>query len=294
MNQSTVDTQLQLTEFWRQVIDPAGIGMPSAIATDLASFTHEPTNVVLSKMEAGTAAFKELWLSQNVDRTNPQDVAEFYQGQFVEAYELANWHCGRTNGEPPLNYAYAALFAKRLGLKRALDFGSGIGSGSLALATVGCEVHSADIADRLLELTVHRLRRRQFSPRAIDLARGNRPRREYYDIITCFDVLEHVPDQLEKVRELEWYLRWGGYLLVNFLYDSYHEDRPMHVSSAGDWLRLIRQTSLKPDWQNCISGLQVLVRRRGGRVHNKIASAVDRIQDAMKRPRADHRGSSRG
>ncbi len=270
----------QLLKFWEEVIDPRGVGMPNAIASEIGGFTDEPTERVLAKMATGGEDFKALWLSQQIDRQDARQVSHFYEEQFVEAYELAEWHCGRLNGEPPLNYAFAALLAKHLGLTRVLDFGPGIGSGSVAFATVGCEVHSADIAEQLLALVEHRMTQRGFTPRPIHLTQGALPPRGYFDLITCFDVLEHVPDQLAKLRELESYLRYGGYLVVNLMEDSSDPNRPMHISSAGNWLRLVRRTGLTPDWTYFDQGAQILVRTRTGHMHNLIGSFVDRLQGA--------------
>jgi 2-polyprenyl-3-methyl-5-hydroxy-6-metoxy-1,4-benzoquinol methylase len=271
---------------WRDVIDPRGIGLQRALAEDLASFSGESTADVLRKMERGKEDLKQLWEQSRIDVGDAGQVEAFYREQFVEAYELAYWHSGLLNGHPPLNYPFAALLARQLGLRKALDFGSGIGTGSLCLASVGCEVHSADIARELLRLASHRLVRHGFTTHPLDLSSGDRPRHGYYDLITCFDVLEHIPNQLAKLRELTTYLRPGGYLLVNLMQDSSHPDRPMHISSAGNWLALVRKTALRPDWSYFAGDYQVLRRAPGARVWNTAASLVDwcQGQGALQRP----------
>jgi 2-polyprenyl-3-methyl-5-hydroxy-6-metoxy-1,4-benzoquinol methylase len=278
MAQPALPTDSQLLDFWTRVIDPRGIGMADAIATEIAAFTGEPTAVVLAKMSRGKEDLKELWLNQKIDHKEAAQVEAFYRDQLVEAYELANWHCGRTNGEPPTNYAFAALLAKQVGARRILDFGSGIGTGSLAFASLGCEVHSADIANRLLDLVEHRMKARGYAPHLVRLSEGQRPLRGFYDLITCFDVLEHVVDQHAKLRELESYLKVGGYLIVNLMADSHDEDRPMHISSSGNWLRLVRRTGLQPVWPYVTGSVQVLVRTRFAHLHNALATIVDRVQ----------------
>jgi len=244
----------------------------TAVATDLSTFTGESVATVLERMAHGMRDFKESWERSNVDVRNPQSVKEFYRDQVVEAYELADWHCGRTTGQMPLNYARAATFAKEIGAKTILDFGCGIGSGSLALSATGAEVHSADIAQNLLRLTGHRLTRHSYTPVLIDLNGTTRPKRNYYDLITCFDVLEHVPDQLATVRELGGYLKNGGRLIANFAEDSRHPERPMHISSAGNWVRMIRRTSLCPDWAASERlDLPVVIRKPLARLQNAAA-----------------------
>jgi 2-polyprenyl-3-methyl-5-hydroxy-6-metoxy-1,4-benzoquinol methylase len=245
-------------------------------------------------MSSGKEDFKSLWLKSEVDVRNPSSVAEFYRDQFVEAYELGYWHAGLLNGEPPLNYAYAAWIAREHQLMRVLDFGSGIGSGSICLAKVGCEVYSADIANKLLDFVGLRMRQHGYLSHTVDLADRNRLPKNYFDLITCFDVLEHIPDQLGKVRELESYLRPGGYLIVNFMNDSTHVDRPMHVSSAHNWLALVRQTGLWPKWSQSRQGAQVLIKRSGAHLLNWMASWKDWIDAYYQRKTSEPTSSNRG
>jgi 2-polyprenyl-3-methyl-5-hydroxy-6-metoxy-1,4-benzoquinol methylase len=265
-------SESRLAELWQRALDPDARGLPIAIATDLSSFTGETVETVMERMARGMDDFKQQWERSAIDVRDPESVAAFYRDQIVEAYELAQWHCGLATGHVPLNYARAALFAQELGAKSILDFGCGIGSGSLALLATGAEVHSADIAQNLLRLTGHRLSRRSHSPVLIDLNGATKPRSHYYDLITCFDVLEHVPDQLATVRELAGYLKQGGRLIANFAEDSTHPERPMHISSAGNWIRLIRKTSLAPDWASSERiGLPVVIRKRLARLQNVAA-----------------------
>src|SRR5262245_11891759 len=129
----------ELSSFWAKVIDPNGIGPAVAIASELAAFTGESVDDVLRQMKSGGADFNKLWHRAEVDTTEQRSDMSLYRDQFIEAYELANWHAGQTYGSFPLNYAKAAFHAKQKGLTRALDFGSGIGSGSIALSLAGCE-----------------------------------------------------------------------------------------------------------------------------------------------------------
>ena len=201
-------SEADLTRLWNESLDPSGVGLAQAIAMDIASYTGEPIDVVTARMASGATEFKAQWEQAQVDPTDPASVAAFYRTQVVEAYELAHWHAGLTTGEVPLNYARTATLAREVGAARVLDFGCGIGSGSIVLAGTGAEVHSADIAKNLLDLTGHRLTRHGHTPHLIDLTAAEKPRTNYYDLISCFDVLEHIPDQLATVKELETYL--GG------------------------------------------------------------------------------------
>ena len=271
----------ELVGFWTAVLDPSGIGLAAALASELAAFSHESIDVVLFRMRTAQEAFNEHWRRSQVNVTDADSVAAFYRDQFVEAYELANWHAGGS-GPLPLNYARAAHLARTFGWRRALDFGSGIGSGALCLSAAGCTVDCADVARQLLAFAHYRLARRGIAGSTIDLSAGMRPKTRYYDVVTCFDVLEHVPDQFAKLSELETYLRPGGVLLVNLMADSTAGNHAMHISSAGDRLSLIRRTGLIPEWGLFDGDMQALKKTRLARVRNLIGSVIDRLQAASR------------
>jgi len=278
--------QSQLLDIWVRAMDPGGVGMPQAIASEIANYTREPAAVVLDRMARGKDEFTQRWMQLGVNVTDRAQVEAFYNQQFVEAYELADWHAGRTNGTPPLSYAHAAHVARTRHLKAALDFGSGIGTGALCLLDAGCDVDCADIATDLLRFVEHRVTSRGRHVHPIALTDGETPRVAHYDLITCFDVLEHVVDPKAKLVELESYLRPGGHLFVNLMPDSSDADRPMHISSAPDWLAWIRATSLVPDWPLFYYGsgaaVQVFVKSAFGKLRNRVASLIDAWQQRQR------------
>ncbi len=91
----------------------------------------------------------------------------------------------------------------------------------------GFAVTLADIADPLRNFAKWRLERRGLRVQTIDLKHEGLERSRY-DVITCFDVLEHVPDPLAAVKRMRDALRPGG---TYFLYAPFGLDpeRPMHV-----------------------------------------------------------------
>jgi SAM-dependent methyltransferase len=86
--------------------------------------------------------------------------------------------------------------------------------------------------------------------KVIDLKRERLPN-VAYDVITCFDVLEHVPDPVRTVKELRDALRPGGLL---FLYAPFGEDpeRPMHIVHDDRVFRLMRFLGFRPkgEWED--------------------------------------------
>jgi 2-polyprenyl-3-methyl-5-hydroxy-6-metoxy-1,4-benzoquinol methylase len=279
----------ELSDIWRRTVDPNGIGMSLAIASEIASYTGESVGSVLERMARGKDDLSRLWVESQIDPADAARVAAFYRDQFVEAYELAEWHSGRMNGHTPLNYAHAGMLAKTKGLRRALDFGSGIGTGALCLDQMGCEVDCADVSNTLLAFVGHRFKQRGRPVRLLDVGQGEKPPVRSYDLITCFDVLEHIPDQQAELRKLQSYLRPGGYLVLNLMVDSFPAERPMHVSAAPNWLGMIRRTSLVPDWDwfyaSADPTAQTVVYRRWGRVRNTLGLCVDVVQRVSRNSR---------
>jgi 2-polyprenyl-3-methyl-5-hydroxy-6-metoxy-1,4-benzoquinol methylase len=66
----------------------------------------------------------------------------------------------------------------------------------MVLADAGFDVTVADISDVLLAFAAWRLRRRGYPVRTIDLKRESLPP-DGFDLVACFDVLEHIPRPLD-------------------------------------------------------------------------------------------------
>ncbi|HWX09975.1 MAG TPA: methyltransferase domain-containing protein, partial [Gaiellaceae bacterium] len=116
---------------------------------------------------------------------------------------LFAWHRAR--------YAFALSYVDG---KRVLDVGSGEGYGAALLAEHARDVVAVD-----------------YSPAAVEHARATYPRSNLafrvfeatalpddlasFDVVTCFEVIEHIVDAKELVRNLRGALRPGGILLLS-------------------------------------------------------------------------------
>jgi len=88
--------------------------------------------------------------------------------------------------------------------KKCLDFGSGVGTHSIALAENGCDVTLLDIDGPLLDFAKKRLQMRGLK---FETVLSNN-----YDVIICSDVLEHVFNPLEELKRIHKMLKRGGIL----------------------------------------------------------------------------------
>jgi 2-polyprenyl-6-hydroxyphenyl methylase/3-demethylubiquinone-9 3-methyltransferase len=96
--------------------------------------------------------------------------------------------------------------------RRVLDVGCGGGILSESMAVRSAEVTGIDLADKPLKVAqLHLLESgHQVTYRKIAVEELAREQPEHYDVVTCMEVLEHVPDPASQVRACAELLRPGG------------------------------------------------------------------------------------
>ena len=196
-------------------------------------------------------------------KVNPRDrisVEHFYNETEEEIYELMWWHT-LADDLSPLAYVTALQFAQREGCHSCLDFGAGVGSGSLLFVKEGLKVGLADISSPLLGFSQWRFQLRRLAGEFFDLKKRDLPR-ESFDMITAMDVFEHLVDPLNVVEKLSDVLKPGGFLFGRFSAEP-NEDRPMHVvQDFGPTLSCLRELGFIEVWQDdWLWGHQVFQKR---------------------------------
>ncbi len=104
-------------------------------------------------------------------------------------------------------YNYALNYAKG---KRVLDFGCGSGYGSYELAKVAKYVTAVDISSEAIEFAKENYKRENLLYCTI-----SELFEEKFDIITSFQVIEHVSNDKEYLENLKNLLIPGGYLFIS-------------------------------------------------------------------------------
>lgn len=172
-------------------------------------------------------AMKSDWESTVVP-AQAETIQTYYDTSEHYAYELIWWHALEEDLSP-LAYVSALHLALNNGCKEALDFGSGVGSGSLLFARHGANISLADISSTLLDFCKHRLAARNVPAKFLDLKTQALPIASY-DFITAMDVFEHIAEPEDLVDTLDAALKPGGILFGRFA-SEIDPDRPSHIAN---------------------------------------------------------------
>jgi 2-polyprenyl-3-methyl-5-hydroxy-6-metoxy-1,4-benzoquinol methylase len=128
----------------------------------------------------------------------------------------------------PLVYVLSLDFAKRRGARDCMDFGAGVGAGSILFARHGMNVAMADISSSLLEFSEWRFKLRGLPVRIIDSKVDELPPASF-DTVTTMGTFEHLVDPVDAVERLWDSLKPGGFLVGQFHTKPEEPNHPQHV-----------------------------------------------------------------
>ena len=152
--------------------------------------------------------------------STPEDV-EMYD-QFVRISRLYR------NQTTISRIQYSISIAQEYDCKTVMDFGAGGGTECIAFAKAGL---STTYVDRLNLKNSDTIRKRfQLRNLNIKMVNGDNLPQEKYDIISAFDVVEHLYDLEHYLSELLIRLHWGGFFIVypdfdNISFDGDHLEK---------------------------------------------------------------------
>jgi 2-polyprenyl-3-methyl-5-hydroxy-6-metoxy-1,4-benzoquinol methylase len=253
---------------WRAALAPHTGDIRRELTREAAEYLGLSVEETQRRIDRSGEDFPEEWKRMVTDPSDPAQLTRFYNESQAELFEQIAWH-----STEPIHHRslVCADLASTMPGREFLDYGSGIGSNALVFGLAGFRVTLADIADPLRNFARWRCERRGIPVRAIDLKHESLERARY-DVITCFDVLEHVPDPLGAVRRMRDALRPGGsfFLYAPFGFDP---DRPMHVVHDDPVSAKVRSLgfALRTDWEKAFPA-HVYPPRPYQRVHRSAAT----------------------
>jgi 2-polyprenyl-3-methyl-5-hydroxy-6-metoxy-1,4-benzoquinol methylase len=254
-------SQTELAQEWTNTIAPGSGDVRTQLVHEAADFLGIAVEESWRRLRGAGDRFKDEWVRSVCDRRDVDTLTRFYNQSDTELFELIEWHAN-----DPIHYR--TLIVRDLALARpgrqCLDYGSGIGNDAMTFATAGFDVTVADISDVLLAFASWRLRRRGFSVRTIDLKREALPA-DTFDLVACFDVLEHIPEPLQVVRRIHAALHDQGVFVMHAPFGE-DPEHPMHVVNRDVVTPRMRSLGFQPlDWwfPDFVRAPQIYAKRPG-------------------------------
>jgi SAM-dependent methyltransferase len=193
----------------------------------------------------GPAEMAARW--EEIHPQTPAEIREFYRKTELYVWELTQWHASASRER------YRKIVNAVIDLcppdshPRVLDFGAGIGTDVIGFAERGYSVFFADVPGITAEFTKHRLRRRGLEAVFLPVTRDIPAVPGMFDIILCFDVLEHVPNPMDILRLFHRHLSSRGIAAIVATFED-AGNHPCHLHSnfaeaQGDgWYKTMKRT----------------------------------------------------
>ncbi|MEN9222741.1 MAG: class I SAM-dependent methyltransferase, partial [Thermostichus sp. BF3_bins_97] len=191
-----------LSHYWQNAFD---------LEAHLGAFLGLDAVNLQEKLQAGQQQLAEL--GRRDFRWEQAD--EFYRDQVGSAYllDLAAWHLSSTDY---IGDTLRLLADHARGL--VLDFGGGIGTHAIGAAL-------CPAVERVIFWDLNPIHRQLLRLRAEKLGLTERihcpdtfPEGIRFDTLVCFDVMEHLPDPVEQLRQFHAWLQPEGKLLINWYF----------------------------------------------------------------------------
>ena len=185
-----------------------------------------------------------------VDFSDSKQVTDYYINNNYELYNHLSWHSkGRRNFDKNLVEGIKENFPDRS--TEILDFGCGGGQVAYMLAKEKYIVSACDYNKKSIEFMQHRFTRHRLKVKTIQMP-IHKDFKNKFDIILCFDVLEHVPDDQfdETIALLKGLLKPEGKIMATVSFGA-QKHHPSHFDMTEDKKNKIMELA---EWQEESTG----------------------------------------
>jgi SAM-dependent methyltransferase len=172
-------------------------------------------------------------------------LSEFYSQTDAFLYELILWNFNKRKRR--MRRRIGKYLDRNIGQNlKILTVGDGLGVDSVYLTRAGHRVTYFETSAYTLAFA-----KMLFADYAKDVSVLDNPNlipKNSFDVVICLDVLEHVPDPPELIKDITGYLKQNGHLIVHAPFYQIHPNTPTHLKSNRKYsgnLRLYEKQGLK-------------------------------------------------
>lgn len=156
---------------------------------------------------------------------------KFYSQTDAFVFELLVGHLNQSCKEIDrrVSVTIQRHFDGRKNLK-ILVFGDGVGTDSLRLAAVGHRTTYFEFEGASSAMASYRFQRLGLGSRITVLHKIDEIPREWFDVVICREVLEHVPDPLSIITSIRKCLKWDGIAIITESFSRIEPTHPTHLA----------------------------------------------------------------
>lgn len=192
------------------------------IITETSDYFNEPAELVEKRMREIDKELDKKFLSDNPQ--DDQSFRKFYSANPKYIYQLMRTSFEFRHLSKRTNIALS--LSLHFNKKSMMDFGAGSGRDCLTFAKKGFKATHADALGCLTDFAKWRYNKRGLNIRILD-SNDLINDTQTYDIITCFDVLQHMPNPMKWVKIFAGKLNPQGLLFIYGDFDNL--TTPLHL-----------------------------------------------------------------
>jgi len=148
---------------------------------------------------------------------------KFYENTINYIFELSEYNI--TDGKTKLRETWIIYILdkeKLLNKKfKILDFGCGVGQDLIDACLKNLNIEGIDFKGKTLDYCKYRLNNFLLNINLYEI-NSNEPINNYYDVITCFEVIMQVPEPIKTLKHLCEHINKDGYLILTYRFVQNH------------------------------------------------------------------------